>query len=65
MPISLRMREGYGSANAGRESTGNISHGFCSRASFVVDYPNCLYGRLAQTTIEAMMPSRLFHVTPN
>jgi len=30
---------------------------------FVVDYPTFLYGRPAQTTIVAMMPSRVFRVT--
>ena len=27
------------------------------------DYPNCLDGRPAQTTIEAMMPSRMLRVS--
>ena len=30
---------------------------------FAGDYPNCLFGRPAQTTIEAMMPSRIFRVS--
>ena len=30
---------------------------------FVTDYPNCLDGRPSQTTIEAMMPSRVLRVS--
>jgi len=36
---------------------------FSFEGEFVVDYPMFLYGRLAQTTIEAMMPSRVLRVT--
>ena len=36
---------------------------FSFEGEFVVDYPAYLYGRPAQTTIEAMMPSRVIRVT--
>lgn len=36
---------------------------FSFEGEFVVDYPTFLYGRPAQTTIEAMMPSRVFRIT--
>ena len=36
---------------------------FSFAGEFVTDYPNCLFGRPAQATIEAMMPSRVFRVT--
>ena len=36
---------------------------FSFEGEFVVDYPTFLYGRPAQTTIEAMMPSRVQRVT--
>ena len=36
---------------------------FSFEGEFVVDYPTFLYGRPAQTTIEAMMPSRVLRVT--
>ena len=36
---------------------------FSFQGEFVVDYPAYLYGRPAQTTIEAMMPSRVIRVT--
>ena len=36
---------------------------FSFEDEFVVDYPTFLYGRQAQTTIEAMMPSRVLRVT--
>ena len=36
---------------------------FSFEGEFVVDYPTFLYGRPAQTTIEAMMPSRVIRVT--
>ena len=36
---------------------------FSFAGEFVADYPNCLFGRPAQTTIEAMMPSRVLRVT--
>ncbi len=36
---------------------------FSFEGEFVCDYPTFLYGRLAQTTIEAMMPSRVLRVT--
>ena len=36
---------------------------FSFAGEFVVDYPTFLYGRPAQTTIEAMMPSRVLRVT--
>ena len=34
-----------------------------ARVKFAGDYPNCLDGRPAQATIEAMMPSRVLRVT--
>ena len=36
---------------------------FSFAGEFVTDYPHCLFGRPAQTTIEAMMPSRVLRVT--
>ncbi len=36
---------------------------FSFAGEFVGDYPHCLFGRPAQTTIEAMMPSRVLRVT--
>ena len=36
---------------------------FSFAGEFVTDYPNCLFGRPAQITIEAMMPSRVLRVT--
>ena len=36
---------------------------FSFAGEFAGDYPNCLNGRPAQTTIEAMMPSRVLRVT--
>ena len=36
---------------------------FSFEGEFVTDYPNCLDGRPAQTTIEAMMPSRMLRVS--
>ena len=36
---------------------------FSFQGEFVVDYPTFLYGRPSQTTIEAMMPSRVIRVT--
>ena len=36
---------------------------FSFAGEFAADYPNCLFGRPAQTTIEAMMPSRVLRVT--
>ena len=36
---------------------------FSFEGEFVVDYPTFLYGRPAQTTITAMMPSRVIRVT--
>ena len=36
---------------------------FSFEGEFVVDYPTFLYGRPSQTTIEAMMPSRVIRVT--
>ena len=36
---------------------------FSFQGEFVVDYPTFLYGRPAQTTIVAMMPSRVIRVT--
>ena len=36
---------------------------FSFEGEFVVDYPTFLYGRPAQTTIVAMMPSRVLRVT--
>ena len=36
---------------------------FSFAGEFAGDYPNCLFGRPAQTTIEAMMPSRMLRVS--
>jgi CRP-like cAMP-binding protein len=36
---------------------------FSFEGEFVVDYPTFLYGRPSQTTIEAMMPSRVIRVS--
>ena len=36
---------------------------FSFAGEFVGDYPHCLFGRPAQTTIEAMMPSRVLRIT--
>ena len=36
---------------------------FSFAGEFVVDYPSFLYGQPSQTTIEAMMPSRVLRVT--
>lgn len=36
---------------------------FSFEGEFVADYPTFLYGRPSQTTIEAMMPSRVLRVT--
>ena len=36
---------------------------FSFEGEFVVDYPTFLYGRQSQTTIEAMLPSRVIRVT--
>ena len=36
---------------------------FSFEGEFATDYPNCLDGRPAQTTIKAMMPSRLLRVS--
>ncbi len=36
---------------------------FSFEGEFVVDYPTFLYGRPSQTTIVAMMPSRVLRVT--
>ena len=37
---------------------------FCEHeGEYVGDYPNCLDGHPAQTTIEAMLPSRVFRVS--
>ena len=36
---------------------------FSFEGEFVADYPRFLYGRLAQSTIEAMMPSRVLRVS--
>ena len=36
---------------------------FSFEGEFVVDYPTFLYGRPSQTTIEAMMPSRVLRVS--
>ena len=36
---------------------------FSFEGEFVADYPTFLYGRPSQTTIEAMMPSRVIRVT--
>lgn len=34
--------------------------GFAFEGEFVADYPNCLYGRSSQVTIEANMPCELY-----
>lgn len=50
-------------------TTNGISDGkehitwFSFEGEYVGDYPNCLDGHLAQTTIEAMLPSRVFRVS--
>jgi len=50
-------------------TTNGISDGkehitwFSFEGEYVGDYPNCLDGRPAQTTIEAMLPSRVFRVS--
>ena len=36
---------------------------FSFEGEFVTDYPNCLDGRPAQTTIKAMMPTRMLRVS--
>ena len=36
---------------------------FSFAGEFVGDYPHCLFGRPAQATLEAMMPSRVLRVT--
>ena len=36
---------------------------FSFEGEFVTDYPNCLDGRPSQTTIKAMMPSRMLRVS--
>ena len=36
---------------------------FSFQSEFVVDYPTFLYGRPSQSTIEAMMPSRVFRIS--
>ena len=36
---------------------------FSFEGEFVTDYPNCLDGRPARTTIKAMMPSRMLRVS--
>ena len=36
---------------------------FSFEGEFAVDYPNCLDGRPAQTTIEAMVPTRIIRVS--
>ena len=36
---------------------------FSFEGEFAVDYPNCLDGRPAQTTIEAMVPTRMLRVS--
>ena len=56
--ISERLRVGA-SAGIDRE---HITW-FSFEGEFVTDYPNCLDGRPAQASIEAMMPSRVLRVT--
>lgn len=57
--ISERLRVG------GRSTGIDRAHitWFSFEGEFVVDYPTFLYGRPAQTTIEAMMPSLVIRVT--
>ena len=57
--ISERLRVGDRRSGIDRE---HITW-FSFEGEFVVDYPTFLYGRPAQTTIEAMMPSRVLRVT--
>ena len=68
--VSERLRVLEGSSVAERRAGGR-SMGFDKahitwfsfEGEFVVDYPTFLYGRPSQTTIEAMMPSRVLRVT--
>ena len=57
--LSERLRVGGQSTGIDRE---HITW-FSFEGEFVVDYPTFLYGRPAQTTIVAMMPSRVIRVT--
>ncbi len=57
--ISERLRVGDHRSGIDRE---HITW-FSFEGEFVTDYPNCLDGRPAQTTIEAMMSSRVHRVT--
>ena len=57
--ISERLRVGDRRSGIDRE---HITW-FSFAGEFVGDYPNCLFGRPAQTTLEAMMPSRVLRIT--
>ena len=57
--LSERLRVGGQSTGIDRE---HITW-FSFEGEFVVDYPTFLYGHPAQTTIVAMMPSRVLRVT--
>ena len=57
--ISERLRVGDHRSGIDRE---HITW-FSFEGEFAGDYPNCLDGRPAQTTIKAMMPSRLLRVS--
>ena len=57
--ISERLRVGDRRSGIDRE---HITW-FSFAGEFVGDYPNCLFGLPAQTTIETMMPSRVLRVT--
>ena len=57
--LSERLRVGGRSTGIDRE---HITW-FSFEGEFVVDYPTYLYGHPAQTTIVAMMPSRVLRVT--
>ena len=57
--ISERLRVGDHRSGIDRE---HITW-FSFEGEFVTDYPNCLDGRPSQTTIKAMMPSRMLRVS--
>ena len=57
--ISERLRVGDRRSGIDRE---HITW-FSFAGEFAGDYPKCLFGRPAQATIEAMMPSRVLRVT--
>ena len=57
--ISERLRVGDHRSGIDREHITWLSF----EGEFVTDYPNCLDGRPAQTTIKAMVPSRMLRVS--